>query len=317
MKKYLVLFSSLVFSAAVLADDVYSYRGGGNNELEKTVSDLVLEFNNLKAGNDAVLKQVESVKQAGELLGKVPQLEKDLNTLRAAADNIKPSASRDELQALKGEVDKLRERLSELDDRAEGLRKNQETSHGDLITYAAAALGLFFFIYLITTLRGGMRSRKALREAEAVRDEHQAQMNFLADNLNAQGDSMQEIAKSISQMANSTAVQGDIIENMVIAFADRLATLETALYALDPESEGHRKLTSLVEKLHDTINATGYEMTELIGKPYIDGMDADVKFVKDPKASSEQQIITGVTKPQIKYGTKVIQRAEIIVTRNR
>ena len=62
--------------------------------------------------------------------------------------------------------------------------------------------------------------------------------------------------------------------------------------------------------------AQGYEIVDMLGKPYNEGMKAIANFVLDESLEEGQQIITGIAKPQINYKGVMIQAAQITVSQN-
>jgi predicted ATP-grasp superfamily ATP-dependent carboligase len=68
--------------------------------------------------------------------------------------------------------------------------------------------------------------------------------------------------------------------------------------------------------MKDNLLANGYELVEMLGKDYIEGMKVTASFVADNNLEEGKQIITGITKPQINYKGKMIQAAQITVSQN-
>ena len=68
--------------------------------------------------------------------------------------------------------------------------------------------------------------------------------------------------------------------------------------------------------MKDNLLANGYELVEMLGKPYNDGMKVTANFVEDEELEQGQQIITGIIKPQINYKGTMIQSAQITVSQN-
>lgn len=68
--------------------------------------------------------------------------------------------------------------------------------------------------------------------------------------------------------------------------------------------------------MKDNLIANGYEIVDMLGKPYQEGTKAIVNFNDDETLEKGQRIITGITKPQINYQGKMIQTAQITVSQN-
>lgn len=62
--------------------------------------------------------------------------------------------------------------------------------------------------------------------------------------------------------------------------------------------------------------AKGYEIVDMLGKHYNDGMKVIANFVPDENLEEGEQVITKIIKPQINYNGVMIQAAEIEVSQN-
>lgn len=88
------------------------------------------------------------------------------------------------------------------------------------------------------------------------------------------------------------------------------------LSRMDASVKGYKQLTKAVQRIKDNFNANGYEIVDMLGKPYNAGMKVVANFVADEKISIGSQIITGIIKPQINYNGQMIQAAQITVSQN-
>ena len=68
--------------------------------------------------------------------------------------------------------------------------------------------------------------------------------------------------------------------------------------------------------MKDNLLANGYELIDMLGKDYVEGMKVTASFVVDDTLEDGKQIITGIQKPQINYKGKMIQAAQITVSQN-
>ena len=68
--------------------------------------------------------------------------------------------------------------------------------------------------------------------------------------------------------------------------------------------------------MKDNLLANGYELVDMLGKEYNDGMKVTANFVEDENLEEGKQIITGIVKPQINYKGVMIQSAQITVSQN-
>ena len=98
--------------------------------------------------------------------------------------------------------------------------------------------------------------------------------------------------------------------------AEEMVKMQMNLAHMDTKIRGHRQLTIAVTNVYDNLRANGYEITELLGKPYKDEMNMQASKEPDLSLNPGEQKIIRVIKPEILYNGKNIQRAEVIVAYN-
>ncbi len=103
---------------------------------------------------------------------------------------------------------------------------------------------------------------------------------------------------------------------LVLKVADEIVRIETNLSRMDSTIKGYKQLTKAVERIRTNFLANGYEIVEMLGKPYNEGMKVVANFVSDDTLAEGEQKITGIIKPQINYKGKMIQSAQITVSQN-
>lgn len=103
---------------------------------------------------------------------------------------------------------------------------------------------------------------------------------------------------------------------LALKVADEIVRIETNLSRMDTSVKGYKQLAKAVERIRTNFLANGYEIVEMLGKPYNEGMKVVANFVSDDTLSEGEQKITGIIKPQINYKGKMIQSAQITVSQN-
>lgn len=107
-----------------------------------------------------------------------------------------------------------------------------------------------------------------------------------------------------------------IDHSLALKVADEIVRIETNLSRMDTSVKGYKQLTKAVERIRTNFLANGYEIVEMLGKPYSEGIKASVSFETDESLAEGEQKITGIIKPQINYKGKMIQSAQITVSQN-
>jgi hypothetical protein len=101
---------------------------------------------------------------------------------------------------------------------------------------------------------------------------------------------------------------------LVLKIADRLTAMETNLYRMDANTRGLNVLKNLVKSTKENFQAKEYEIIDMLGKDYKEGMEVIATFIPSDDLETGKQIITKIIKPQVNYKGKKIQAAEIEVS---
>lgn len=113
-----------------------------------------------------------------------------------------------------------------------------------------------------------------------------------------------------------SSVPEQVDHTLALKVADEIVRIETNLSRMDTSVKGYKQLAKAVERIRTNFLANGYEIVEMLGKPYNEGMKVVANFVSDDTLADGEQIITGIIKPQINYKGKMIQSAQITVSQN-
>jgi hypothetical protein len=144
-----------------------------------------------------------------------------------------------------------------------------------------------------------VKTRKDLEEEGIKLD------NKLVEILNSQMKILETNKISESQNVN---------HSLALKVADEIVRIEKNLSNMDPSLKGHKQLEASVSRIKDNFEASGYEIVELLNKPYSEGMNASVTFTVDENLKSGEQIITRIIKPQVNFKNLIVQTAQIEVS---
>lgn len=153
-------------------------------------------------------------------------------------------------------------------------------------------------------------------------DDKIALLKNQADELNEKivgqfSDEMSELQKLSNVLRNAggnASTEPD--HSLVKTLADRITFMEMTLYRMDSSVKGHKQLSKSIAQMKDNLLANGYEIVDMLGKEYDEGMKVTANFNEDENIESGKQIITGIVKPQINYKGIMIQSAQITVSQN-
>jgi hypothetical protein len=145
-----------------------------------------------------------------------------------------------------------------------------------------------------------------LSNAKKSIEEEQVQINTkLAELYNGQMELLKQERK-----ANPTS---EIDHSLALKVADEIVKMQMNLAHMDSKVRGHKQLTIAVTNVFDNFKANGYEIVDLLNKPYKEGMNMQATMEPDPSLREGEQIIRRIIKPEIQFNNKIIQHAQVIV----
>lgn len=131
---------------------------------------------------------------------------------------------------------------------------------------------------------------------------------------------MQKIAASLAVLASKQVSQANdavLDHSLIKTLADRITFMEMTLYKMDETVKGHKTLVKAIANMKNNLFANGYEMVDMLGKQYHEGMLVNnTDFVDNEMLKEGERIITKIIKPQINYKGQMIQSAQIQVSQN-
>lgn len=202
-------------------------------------------------------------------------------------------------------------------------RKQIQTSSDSLNTTIAkksqTGLWIFIAIAIIIAVIAFVFGKLIAKRGNEV-----ASLSVKADKLNeeivnrlsSEMSEMQTLSKQIGSISTPTGRGTDTEQKLITTLADRITFMEMTLYKMDSSVRGHKQLSKSIKQMKDNLLANGYELVDMLGKDYHDGMKVTANFVEDENLPEGKQIITGIIKPQINYQGKMIQSAQITVSQN-
>ena len=155
-----------------------------------------------------------------------------------------------------------------------------------------------------TNMETQIRDTKASLIEEGVKLD-----NNLVEVLEKQLKLQQE--KSNLQPSASTA---DIDHSLALKVADEVIRIQKNLSRMDDSTKGLKQLNSSVQRIQDNFASNGYELVDMLGKEYKEGMKVTANFIPSEALETGKQTITRIIKPQVNFKGKMIQAAQIEVS---
>ena len=201
------------------------------------------------------------------------------------------------------------------------LQQNEKNLSSDIKGYSIIA-GLTLLI--LTTIAGFifylLRKRMTNNRDEIIcirstQDElSKAQRKIEEESVKLDNKLVELIEKQLSTSDNSLQVEPD--HSLALKVADEIVRIELNLSRMDSSVRGYKQLSKAVERIKNNFFAKGYEITDMLNKPYNEGMRINADFVIDEDLPLGSCIITSITKPEVIYNGVMIQKATVTISQN-
>jgi hypothetical protein len=155
-----------------------------------------------------------------------------------------------------------------------------------------------------TDVETQIKNTKTALEEEGVKLD-----NKLVEVLETQLKLKQEEPKTQPSISNNKADH-----SLALKVADEVIRIQKNLSRMDESTKGLKQLGSSVKRIQDNFAANGYELVEMIGKEYNEGMKVTANFTPSEDLETGKQIISRIIKPQVNFKGEMIQAAQIEVS---
>jgi hypothetical protein len=275
-----------------------------------------------QAKNDTILQLQSQIKNLENLNSRLSvqvnaansNIKKIEGKLISAADSVNVLKNKLDLtnKNLQAMSDKLELQIRQLSDKSNSdlSALSKRVSNNTLIWILAIVLMALFPLILFGWLRNKLTlvktdlSDQIKKSSEAIREDIIKLDNQVFWSLDFQ--------KKINKTEQNES--WNIDHSLALKVADEIIRIQKNLSNMDPETKGLKQLQFAVERIQDNFTENGYEMVELLYKPYDQGMKVSAKFKPDATLKHGEQIITRIIKPQVNYNDLIIQEAQVEVS---
>lgn len=225
-------------------------------------------------------------------------------------------------ETLKMEVDTLK-RISEMQNSAiqvasqdveERFTKTQRRDA--LIAVAILAMILLFVTVSYVLFRKSSKNGAAIQKLHMGYEKVSTSCSSMWNDMVKLDGALVQLMEEQLNASDFNAVAQQKSHDLALKVADEIVRIETNLSRMDHSIKGYKQLVRAVERIKTNFLANGYEIVDMLGKSYNDGMKVTANFVTDETLAEGEQIITGIIKPQINYYGRMIQSAQITVNQN-
>jgi phage shock protein A len=296
--KILIFTICLLANTSLLAQNVIT-----NEELDKQVRVLKTNVNSLQSENNKLKSELNLLKSD---IGNTNQKLKSVEQLVASnASDIQKTNSE-----LSGKITNTEtttnQKFNEVDN---SLSKNSLWS---IIGVLGAIIVSGIVYWLVSKKQSSDKSdveNQISRTKKSLEEESIKLDTKLTEVLDTQLKLVQEERAKIP--ANKT---DEIDHSLALKVADEIVRINKNLSNMDEGTKGLKQLSASVKRIEDNFVANGYEMPELLNKPFDPRMKMIANMIEDENLEKGIEIITKIIKPQVNYRGVMIQSAQVEVS---
>ena len=312
MKK--ISFAIILFcSTGVFAQNVT------REEFDKELLRLSEKLQTLQSENDKLKSEV------GALSYKLSNANKSIEVLENQTQNNSSAISKT--------ASELGIKIKEAGDKNESLITNVSESlsknslYGIIGVLSAILLsGLLYWLLSKkqqtdkTELDGKLENKTSILKSDVITEIERTKKELQQENIKVDLKLIEVLENQLNRNKNTNEVDDSdgntIIDHSIpLKVADEITRINAYANTLDPNSQDAKALKSSVKRLINTFKASQYEIIDLLGQKYDDGMKLSViSYIPDEKIQKGEEVISRIIKPLVKYKGEQIQAAQVDVS---
>jgi len=102
--------------------------------------------------------------------------------------------------------------------------------------------------------------------------------------------------------------------SLALRVGEEIHRMRKRIANMPEETKGLGALKNSLIRLEDEFNASGYQIVDLLGKSWNEGLTVNARLVPSDELNLEEHIITKIIKPQINFKGTIIKEAEVEVS---
>ena len=300
--------TNFIAIAFILSLTLNSYAQVDSLEYSKAIIRVISEIEQLKNAYQDLSSSNESMQEeVVRLESQIKRLKEEIEAYKSTTASLSAGISHnsESITARSNELNsKINQSNTTVAKQSDNL--NIRTIWGTVVAFLF--LGISALLTFLLHRKGNSRIEKLRMQSEKINEE-------IVNKFATEMSDMQKIATSISALSAAGAT-ADSEQDLIKSLADRITFMEMTLFKMDNTVKGHKQLTKSISQMKDNLKASGYELVDMLGKSYSEGMKAVASFEDDENLPEGTRIITKIIKPQINYNGVMIQNAQITVSQN-
>ena len=324
-------FKQIDKSLSDINEELNSQINSINSSLEQIKDELINNINSLSdsllttANSILIMKEQNSFKRAFDLarINLGPNQKFEFNGKTYTTDYKDEATASPTIAAIR-KIDKKIDELNALIDRAEskiatldmlGKASNSEIqSLGKTITDRTLywIIAILIVLIIIISIFFFLKSQ-VVKQQGTLSSVKEAQDKLEKASIKLDEKTLELFENQLSVMKLQPQSSKAVDHSFTLAVANEIQRIRNRLKHMPQDEQATKVIRKRVESLEDAIKENGYELIQLEGKPYKEGMTIKAQFVPDETLKKGDRIISRVIKPQINFDGKLIQVAEVQV----
>jgi len=272
---------------------------------DAAVTQLQQDIKELKQSNSTLTKELKN--QKTDFSKQLDNAKDSIKNLRAEIENSKTN-----IQTLSKDLGvKIQDNKTTAETQIKNVENtvSKNTLYWIIAVLAIALLSVLLFVLLRkqltkdkTDITANIQQTKKALEEEGIKLDSK-----LIELLASQMQLIKEERKSISIGTDKPD------HSLALKIADEVVRIQMNLTNMDENVKGVSNLKNRVTAIMDNFLANGYEIVDLLNKPYDQGMNLVATMEPDENLETGKQIIKRIIKPQINFKGEMIQAAQVVV----
>ncbi len=285
------------------------------SDLQRSIRANIKQLNNVERGLKESIKESSiAARRQAEYLKKQQQLaKKDLLAYKTSSklriNELQKALNKNtNLDATKTLID---EKVGVVAKEAKEDFSILSKKHSEQVLYwVLALLAVAIFSMILFVL---MRKQIISNEESVSKRLQETNDTLKAEQVSLDSKLIEMIESQLSIIKN-TDVNKEEDHTLALKVADEIVRIRKNTSRMDKSTKGLKQLLASVARIQDNFAANGYEIVEMVGRQFDEGMKASVNFIIDEELEPEQSVISRVIKPQVNYQGVMIQSAQIEVS---
>lgn len=304
--KVLVLINIMFMSCIVVSAQEKPNHAEQKEQIERLTKDIsFLRSNQIK--NEVQIKDLNILLDGQRI--KIDSLSRKININEQSIQKVNEDAQNNITEtnnSLKATSDSL---LSSI---------NSKSLYAGII---GALAGLLAIIFFIIHRRINAKNSSAVVDLESEMNKLTAEQKALENTMiNSNSKIIDVIEKQLSLISkaniSTSKSNNEIDHSLAISVANELTRIQQNLSHMDEKVKGVSQLKNRAKAILTTLNSKQYDIPDLLGREYHEGDNCNATMELNEDLDSGVCRIKRVIKPQVSFGGKVIQQAEVVVEYN-